>query len=94
LTHTVEILWKSDQPVAEASTYTRQHNIETQDTNFHVVSGIQTRDPSNQAAADLRLRLRGYRSRCVENTNVEKRDRIVKVNMDSREADAESYNTK
>jgi hypothetical protein len=25
--HTVELLWTSDQPVAEASTYTGQHNI-------------------------------------------------------------------
>jgi hypothetical protein len=29
LTHTVGLLWTSDQPVAEASTYTGQHNIET-----------------------------------------------------------------
>jgi hypothetical protein len=28
LTHTVGLLWTSDQPVAEASTYT-EHNIET-----------------------------------------------------------------
>jgi hypothetical protein len=27
LTHTVGLLWTSDQPVAEASTYTGQHNI-------------------------------------------------------------------
>jgi hypothetical protein len=27
--HTVELLWTSDQPVAEASTYTRQHNRQT-----------------------------------------------------------------
>jgi hypothetical protein len=25
--HTVGLLWTSDQPVAEASTYTGQHNI-------------------------------------------------------------------
>jgi hypothetical protein len=25
--HTIELLWTSDQPVAEASTYTGQHNI-------------------------------------------------------------------
>jgi hypothetical protein len=65
LTHTVGLLWTSDQPVAEASTYTGQHNIETQETNIHALSGIRTRDPSNQAAADLRLRPRGYRGRHI-----------------------------
>jgi hypothetical protein len=61
LTHTVGLLWKSDQPVAEASTYTGQHNIETQETNIPALSGMRARDPSNQAALDLRLRPRGYR---------------------------------
>jgi hypothetical protein len=65
LTHTVGLLWTSDQPVAEASTYTVQHNIETQETNIHALSGIRTRDPSNQAAADLRLRPRDHRGRPV-----------------------------
>jgi hypothetical protein len=35
-------------------------------TNIHVPSGIRTRDPSNQAAADLRLRPRGYWDRQKE----------------------------
>jgi hypothetical protein len=39
LTHTVRILWTSDQPVAEASTYTGQHNMETQETKNHALSG-------------------------------------------------------
>jgi hypothetical protein len=65
LTHTVGLLWTSDQPVAEASTYTGHHNIETQETNIHALSGIRTRDPSNEAAADLRLRRRGYRRRLI-----------------------------
>jgi hypothetical protein len=65
LTHTVGLLWTSDQPVAKASTYTGQHNIETQETNIHALTGIRTRDPSNQAAADLRLRPRGYRGRHI-----------------------------
>jgi hypothetical protein len=44
-------------PLDELSARRRgQHNIETQVTNIHVLSGIRTRDPSNQAAADLRLR--------------------------------------
>jgi hypothetical protein len=61
--HTVGLLWTSDQPVSETSTCTGQHNIETQETNVHALRGIRTRDPSNQAAADLRLRPRGYRGR-------------------------------
>jgi hypothetical protein len=61
--HTVGLLWTSDQPVSETSTYTGQHNIEIQQTDIHALSGIRTRDPSNQAAADLRLRPRGYRDR-------------------------------
>jgi hypothetical protein len=65
LTHTVGLLWTSDQPIAEASTYTGQHNIETQETNIHALSGIRTRDPNNQAAADLRLRPRGHRGRPI-----------------------------
>jgi hypothetical protein len=55
----------SDQSVAEASTYTGQHNIETQETNIHSLSDIRTRDPSNQAAADLRLRPRGHWDRLI-----------------------------
>jgi hypothetical protein len=63
LTHTVGLLWTSDQPVAEASTYTGQHDIETQETNIRALRGIRTRDPSNQAAADLRLRPGGHQGR-------------------------------
>jgi hypothetical protein len=58
--HTVGLLWAIDQPVAETSTYTGQHNIWTQQTNIHDSSGIRTRDPSKQVAADLRLRPRGH----------------------------------
>jgi hypothetical protein len=53
--HTVGLLWTSDQPVSDTSTCTGQHNIETQETNIHALNGIRTRDPSNQAAADLTL---------------------------------------
>jgi hypothetical protein len=63
LTHTVGLLWTSNQPVVEASTYTGQHNIETQETNTHALSGIRTGDPSNQAAADLRPRPRDCQGR-------------------------------
>jgi hypothetical protein len=58
--HTVGLLWTSDQPVAETSIYTGQHNRQTQETNFHVPSGIRTCDPSNQVVADLHLRPRGH----------------------------------
>jgi hypothetical protein len=61
--HTVGLLWTGDQLLAETSTCTGQHNIETQETNINALRGIRTRDPSNQAAADLRLRPRGYRGR-------------------------------
>jgi hypothetical protein len=36
------------------------NNIQTQETNIHARSGIRTGDPSNEAAADLRLRPRGH----------------------------------
>jgi hypothetical protein len=70
--HTVGLVWTSDQPVSETSTCTGQHNIETQETNIHTLTGIRTRVPSNQAAADLRLIPRGYRGRIptIEHINV------------------------
>jgi hypothetical protein len=57
--HTTGLLWTSDQPVAEVSTYTGQHNIYTQQTNILAPNGIRTCDPSSQAAADISLRPRG-----------------------------------
>jgi hypothetical protein len=62
----------SDQPVTETSTYTGQHNTETQGTNIHAPCGIQTRDPSNRAAADLRLRPRGHWDRRMNITGLQK----------------------
>jgi hypothetical protein len=46
LRNLVRLLWTSDQPVAKASTYTGQHNTETQ---RQTSSGIRTYGPSNQA---------------------------------------------
>jgi hypothetical protein len=46
--HAVGLLWKSDQPDAETSTYTGQLNIKTQETNIHGTSGIRTRDPETK----------------------------------------------
>ena len=40
------------------------HNTQqTLETNIDVLSGIRTRDPSNQAVSDLRFRLHGHRDR-------------------------------
>jgi hypothetical protein len=52
-----------DQPVAEASTYTGQHNVYIQETNFHAPAGIRTPNPSNQVVEDLRHKQRGRRDR-------------------------------
>jgi hypothetical protein len=49
----------SDQPVAEAVTYTTQ---QIQETNIHALSSIWTRDPSNQAAVDLHFRPHDHRA--------------------------------
>ena len=53
--HSVEILWISDQHNAEASTW--QHTAFIRDKT---PVGIRTRNPSKQAAAGTRLRLRGH----------------------------------
>jgi hypothetical protein len=75
--HTVGLFWTSDQPVAETSTYTGQHNIQKQETNIHAPSGIRARDPSNQAAAHLHLRPRGTRIShcCIQSREISWMDR-------------------
>jgi hypothetical protein len=45
----------SQRPLPTQDNTTYEH-----ETNIHALSGIQNLDPSNQAAADLRLRLRGH----------------------------------
>jgi hypothetical protein len=53
LRHTVGLLWTSDHPVADTSTYTGQHNRQT--------SMPRTRfEPATPATAYLRLRPRGH----------------------------------
>ena len=52
----VGLLWTSDQLVAETSTW--QHITLT--TNIHAPDGIRTHDLNRRAAADIRLRPRGY----------------------------------
>jgi hypothetical protein len=54
--HLVALLWTSDQPDAEASTW--QHT--TLKRHIHAPGGIRTRNSSKWAAADSRLRLRGH----------------------------------
>jgi len=53
----VEVLWTSDQLVAETSTWQHKHS---QQTHIQGPGGIRTHDLSRRAAADLRLRPRGY----------------------------------
>jgi len=52
-THPVALLWKNDRFLAEAAK--PQHPTNTE-TNIYVLSGIPTRNPSNEASPDLRLR--------------------------------------
>jgi hypothetical protein len=57
----VGLLWTSYQPVAETSDNT-QHS---QQTDIHVTGGIRTPNVSRRAAADPRLRQRGYWDRLI-----------------------------
>jgi hypothetical protein len=65
---TIGLLSTSDQLAAEASTYTEKHNIKVQERNIHIFSGIQTRNPIDQAAKYLHLRLRGNRDKPINMT--------------------------
>ena len=56
--HSVGLLWTRDRPTAkELSLHNTGHS---QETDIHASGGIRTRNPSKQAAADPRLRLRGH----------------------------------
>jgi hypothetical protein len=55
-TQPVGLIWTSDQPVAEAAE-------QEQDTNIHVLSGIQTRDTSNQNASGLPLAIESVKNK-------------------------------
>jgi len=54
--HSVGLLWTSDQPGAETSTW--QHTTLT--TNIHAPGGIRTHSRSKREAADPRLRARDH----------------------------------
>jgi hypothetical protein len=58
--HSVPLLWTRDRPVAETSAYTT-HSIHEWQTSMPL-AGFE-HNPSKRAAADLRVRLRGYRLR-------------------------------
>jgi hypothetical protein len=51
LPHAVGLLWTSDQPDAETSTWQHKHS---QETDIHVPGGIRTRNPSKRMAVDPR----------------------------------------
>jgi hypothetical protein len=57
--HSLGLLWTSDQPDAE--TFTWQHN--THKRHIYASYRIRTRNPSQRAAADPRLRPRRHRYR-------------------------------
>ena len=60
----VGLLWTSDQPVAETSIWQHTHNTHNRQTSMSP-GGIRTHDLSRRAAADLRLRPRGYWDRLI-----------------------------
>jgi len=55
--HSVGLLRTIDRPVAE--TFLPNNTQQSQDKDIHAPGGIRTRNPSERAAADLRLRPRG-----------------------------------
>jgi hypothetical protein len=59
--HSVGLLWTSNQPVAETSTW--KHS---QQTDIHALGGIRTHNPSKRAAVDPRLRQRGHWDRLLK----------------------------
>jgi hypothetical protein len=58
ITNSVGLLWMSDRPIAETSTWQHKYSKEI---NIHTVGVIRTRKPNKQVAADPRLRPSGHR---------------------------------
>jgi len=54
--HSVGLLWTNDRPVAETSL--PNNTQQSQEKDIHAPGGIRIRNPSERAAADLRLRPR------------------------------------
>ena len=65
----VGLLWMSDQPVAQTSTW--QHTTLT--TDRHAPGGIRTLNLSRRAVADRRLRPRGHWDRLVRSSQLVQR---------------------
>jgi len=55
--HSVTLLWTSDQPVERPLPEDKQHS---QKTDIHATGGIRTQNPSKREAADPHLRPRGH----------------------------------
>jgi len=68
-THSVELFGTRDRPAAQTSTCTT-HNIQNRETSKPPLGGIRTHIPSKRAAADPRLRPRGYWNRQLETCNI------------------------
>jgi hypothetical protein len=68
--HWVGLLWTSDQPDTETSTW--QHKT-TQETNIHASGGIRTHNPSKRAIVDTRFLPRGHWDRrCIFSSAIKK----------------------
>jgi len=79
--HSVGLLWTSDQPVAECSTWQHYTHTHTQHTDIQAPDGIRTRDPSKRADAGPHRRSRGHRYRDHVNCT-KKLDRFVSITVD------------
>ena len=55
--HWVGLLWMSDKPDAETSTWQHKHS---QETDIDAPGGIRTRNPNTRAAEGPSLRPRGH----------------------------------
>jgi hypothetical protein len=78
--HWVRLLWRSDQPVAETSTW--QHTT-LKPTDIHAPGGIRTYNLSRRAAADSRLRPRGHRDLWFVFTYIFKLGKIFYLTTDA-----------
>jgi hypothetical protein len=65
--HSVGLLRTSDKPDARPLPNNTQYS---QETNIRAAGGIRTHSPSNRAAADPRLRLRGHWDQHIKVFNI------------------------
>jgi hypothetical protein len=83
--HSVWLLWTSDQPDAETSTW--QH---WQEACIHTLGGIRTLDPSKRAAADPRLSPRCYSDRLIRRS-VSRKERLAGFHHGVVRVEAEAF---